>query len=258
MRIVSWNINGIRAAATKGLRRWMDRSGADVVALQETRATADQYPTGFKRLRAWHRDLVAADKKGYSGVATFSRQPADDRWASLNDAAFDAEGRVLFSRFGDLLVVNAYFPNGSGSNRDHSRIPFKLAFTDRVFDVLETERAAGRPILVMGDYNTAHRAIDLARPKTNRKTSGFTPTECDAFQAILDRGWTDTFRHVHGDVEGVYSWWSQRFGVRERNIGWRIDYILASGGALPLVRDAFVWTDVKGSDHCPIGVELDL
>jgi exodeoxyribonuclease-3 len=174
----------------------------------------------------------------------------------LGRAEFDVEGRFQLARFGDLTIVNAYFPNGSGKERDNSRIPYKLEFYRAVFDRLEGERRAGRALLVMGDFNTAHQEIDLARPKENRKTSGF----CDEERAELDRwltaGWIDTFRRFEPGP-GHYSWWSQRFGVRARNIGWRIDYVLASDAAMRFVRRAHLWTAVTGSDHCPVGVEID-
>ena len=159
-------------------------------------------------------------------------------------------------RFGPLLIVNGYFPNGSGPNRDLSRIPYKLDFYRHLFAHLEERRAAGERILVMGDFNTAHRDVDLARPKSNKKTSGFRPEEREELDRWLREGWTDTFR-VFQDGEGHYSWWSNRPGVRERNVGWRIDYVLASPGALPFVKEAFICPEVMGSDHCPVGVALD-
>jgi exodeoxyribonuclease-3 len=169
----------------------------------------------------------------------------------------DAEGRVQLARFGALWVANVYFPNGSGPQRDHSRVPFKLEFYRRLYDVLDERKRAGEPVLVMGDFNTAHREVDLARPKSNQKTSGFLPRERAELDRWLQNGWIDTWRHEHPDREGVYSWWSQRFGVRERNVGWRIDYVLASPGALPFLQRASIHTDVMGSDHCPVSVDLD-
>ena len=176
---------------------------------------------------------------------------------SLGDEAFDAEGRLQIARWGALTIANVYFPNGSGKNRDNSRIPFKLDFYRRLFEVLEPAFAAGEPVLVMGDFNTAHRPIDLARPKQNEKTSGFCPEERAELDRWLQAGWVDTFRAAHPDAEGHYTWWSQRGDVRARNVGWRIDYVLASPALAPLVTDAFILPDVQGSDHCPLGVEID-
>jgi exodeoxyribonuclease-3 len=162
---------------------------------------------------------------------------------------------VQIARFGELTVANVYFPNGSGRDRDNSRIPFKLAFYRRLFDVLEERRASNAPVLVLGDFNTAHEEIDLARPKSNRKTSGFCPEEREELGRWLDAGWHDTFREREPGG-GHYTWWSQRFGVRERNVGWRIDYVLASKSANERVKEAFIWPHVMGSDHCPLGVDL--
>lgn len=256
MRIVSWNINGLRSVMTKGFSRWLARSGADVVGLQEVRAREEQVQAELRKLRGWHRSVHAAERAGYSGVGLLSRRPPDELITSLAQPEFDSEGRHVRARFQRLLVVNCYFPNGSGKDRDNSRIPYKLAFYQHLFAQLEEERRRGAPILVMGDFNTAHQDSDLARPRENRKTSGFTDIEREELDRWLRSGWSDTFRRFHPEP-GHYSWWSQRQGVREKNIGWRIDYVLASPGALPFVRDAFIHPHVLGSDHCPVGVDLD-
>jgi exodeoxyribonuclease-3 len=256
MRILSWNVNGLRAAVRKGFIGWLRRSRAEVVAVQELRARRPQLPPEIERLRVWRWEVAAAERKGYSGVALFSRRRWDDYETSLGRPRFDREGRVQMASFGRLLVVNAYFPNGNGVNRDLSRIPYKLAFYRRLFRVLEPQRSAGRPILVVGDFNTAHREVDLARPRANRENSGFRAEERRELDRHLGSRWTDTFRMFERGG-GHYTWWSTRRGVRERNIGWRIDYALASPGAVPFVRDAFIQSRVRGSDHCPIGVDLD-
>lgn len=256
LRVVSWNVNGLRSVATKGFDRWLDRSGAEIVGLQETRCLPEQLPPKLATPRGWHLTLTPAEQKGYSGVGCYSRTPPDAVETTLGQERFDREGRLQVLRFGRLVVANAYFPNGNGKDRDHSRIPYKLDFYRALFDRLEPMRAAGEAVLVMGDFNTAHRAIDLARPKSNEKTSGFTPVERDELDRWLHGGWTDTFR-AFCDAPEKYSWWSNRAGVRERNIGWRIDYVLASAGAMEHVRDAFIHDHVMGSDHCPVGVDLD-
>ena len=257
-KILSWNINGIRACVKKGFVDWLSTTPGELVFLQEVRATQKQIPKELAAREGWHSHIVSGEKKGYSGVGFYSRHPTTEEViTSLGVEEFDKEARVQIARFGKLLVANVYFPNGSGKNRDNSRIPYKLDFYRRLFDLLEPERAAGTPILVLGDYNTAHQEIDLARPKTNHKTSGFCPEEREELDRWLREGWVDTFRHFHPDTEGAYTWWSQRFGVRERNVGWRIDYVLASPGAMPFVKDAFVLKDVMGSDHCPVGVEVE-
>ncbi len=257
MRITSWNVNGLRSCAKKGFLDWLEEGTAEIVGLQEVRAREEQLPPEVASPEAWHTHFVHAEKKGYSGVGLYSRREADSIETSIGGEAFDAEGRVQIARFGKLTIANVYFPNGSGKNRDNSRIPFKMDFYQRLFDVLEADRAAGNPVLVIGDFNTAHREIDLARPKANVKTSGFRPEEREELDRWLDNGWTDTFRHFHPDATDHYSWWSQRFGVREKNIGWRIDYVFASEGAMQHVQGAGIHPDERGSDHCPITVEVD-
>lgn len=255
-RVLSWNVNGLRAVAKKGFLDWLASEGADVVGLQETRAELDQLDASVSEPDGWHFSIQPAEKKGYSGVGLYSREEPALLETSLGDPEFDREGRVQIATFGSLTIANVYFPNGSGKNRDHSRIPYKLNFYRALFDQLEPLRAAGKPVLVMGDFNTAHRPIDLARPKTNANTSGFTDIERAELDRWLQSGWTDTFRHLN-DVPERYTWWSNRKGVRERNVGWRIDYVLASQGAMTFLREAFILHDVMGSDHCPIGVVLD-
>ncbi len=255
MRIVSWNVNGLRACAKKGFEGWLEGSGAAVVGLQEVRSRREQLPEGLRRPPGWHLELTAAERPGYSGVALYSRA-APDHVEGLGEARFDLEGRLQLARFGDLWLANGYFPNGNGPNRDLSRIPYKLDFYRALFDRLEGPRAAGQPILVMGDLNTAHREIDLARPRQNRETSGFRPEEREELDRWLRQGWSDTFRLYESGPEH-YSWWSQRGGARGRNVGWRLDYILASPGALPFLRAAAIHPEVMGSDHCPVSVDLD-
>lgn len=255
--IWSWNVNGIRSVAKKGFADVLATSGAEILALQEVRASAQQVPAELRALPGWQFDVVAAERAGYSGVGLWSRRPWDAMATSLGVSEFDAEGRVQMAMFGALLLVNVYFPNGSGKDRSNDRVPFKIAFYQRLFDVLAPEVATGRPVLVMGDFNTAHRDIDLARPRQNDGTSGFLPEEREEYDRWLRAGWVDTFRQHHPETADAYTWWSQRFGVRERNIGWRIDAVLASPAAAPLVRDAWIAPDIGGSDHCPIGVRVD-
>jgi exodeoxyribonuclease-3 len=260
MRILSWNVNGLRAVHKKGFLEWLAHAHADVVGLQEVRAREDQLPEELRAPRVGKTSLFAsfsaAERAGYSGVGLYSHARPDAVTTSLSVPEFDVEGRFQCAEFGRLLVCNVYFPNGNGKERDNSRIPYKLDFTRRVHRLLEDEKRAGRPILVMGDFNTARQEIDLARPKDNEGTSGFTPVERAELDAWVDSGWVDTFRAFERRG-GHYTWWSQRFGVRERNVGWRIDYVFASPGAMPFVRRAFHQPEVMGSDHCPVGVELD-
>lgn len=257
MKIWSWNVNGIRSCTKRGFLRWLAGCEGTVVALQEVRASWSQLTAQQRSPGGLWSHVVSAAKPGYSGVGLYATTPPDELTTSLGEHAFDREGRVQIARWGQLVVANAYFPNGNGKERDNSRIPYKLAFYRAMFDRLEVERAAGRRVLVVGDFNTAHTAIDLARPKTNTKTSGFTEPERAELTRWLESGYVDTFRHFHPDEEGHYSWWSQRHGARQNNVGWRIDLVLASEAAMPFVQSATIAREVEGSDHCPVGVTLD-
>ncbi len=257
MRIYSWNVNGLRACHGKGFCDWLHSSDGDIIGVQEVRATEDQLPEAVRSAAGWHARFHPAQKAGYSGVGLFSRRPADEVRIDTGESRFDDEGRLQFASFGRLLVVNGYFPNGNGVQRDLSRIPYKLDFYRRLFDILDADFRAGRPIVVLGDWNTAPEAIDLARPKANEETSGFRPEERAEVRRWLNAGWVDSFRQLHPTETDAYSWWSQRFGVREKNIGWRIDLALLSPGALPFLQAAAIHPEVKGSDHCPISLDLD-
>jgi exodeoxyribonuclease-3 len=256
MRVVSWNVNGLRSVASKGFAEWLAGSGAHVVGLQETRCRPDQVPPVLRDLPGWYSHFACAERAGYSGVGLYARVVPSEVLTTLGVEEFDVEGRVQIARFGRLRIANIYFPNGSGQARDNSRVPYKMRFYERLFELLEPGKAAGEPILVMGDFNTAPHAIDLARPKDNQKTSGFLPEERAELQRWMSRGWVDTFRAFE-QGPGHYTWWSQRFGVREKNVGWRLDLVLASPGAMPFVRKATIHSDVRGSDHCPVSVDLD-
>jgi exodeoxyribonuclease-3 len=256
MRVLSWNVNGLRSCASKGFRGWLDAAGADVVGVQEVRARPEQLPAAVTQVDGYSLAVQPAERLGYSGVGLYARSAPDDLLTTLGETRFDLEGRLQLARFGRLVIANVYFPNGNGAERDNSRIPYKLDFYRALFDVVERQRRAGKRVLVMGDFNTAHREIDLARPKENVATSGFTPEEREELDRWMRAGWVDTFRRVQPGP-GHYSWWSQRFGVRARNVGWRIDYVLASPNVLPFLRDAYMRPDVLGSDHCPVGVDLD-
>jgi len=254
-RVLSWNVNGLRACARNGFGRWLSRSGAQIVGIQELRATRDDLPRAIAQPKNWHAHFSSAERKGYSGVGLYARRAPDaiDTQLAPN---FDVEGRIQIARFGRLVVANGYFPNGNGKDRDNSRVSYKLDFYRALFEKLERIRRGGYRVLVMGDFNTAHTEIDLARPKSNQKTSGFLPEERAELDRWLAAGWVDTFRRFEPG-EGHYSWWSQRGGARQRNVGWRIDYVLASPAAMKYVKSAFIQKQVKGSDHCPVGVDLD-
>lgn len=257
MRIVSWNVNGLRACAKKGFGEFLERSGADVVGIQEVRAFPEQLPPEIRTPQGWHTAFAPAQRPGYSGVGIFARAAPDRVETKLNIPELDSEGRYIFARFGKVAVVNAYFPKGSGKDRDNSRVPYKLRFCAAVFDRVQKLRRR-YPTLVMGDYNTAHTEIDLARPKTNKKSSGFLPEEREEMDRWDAAGWTDTFRKRHPGEVGHYTWWRQWGQARESNVGWRIDYVLASPAAMKRTRDAFIWPHETASDHCPVGIDLEI
>lgn len=256
LRVLSWNVNGLRACARKGFGDWLRRARADVVGLQEVRALPEELPGPLRAPRRYRATWVPAERRGYSGVALYSRCEPDHIETRLGRPRFDVEGRFVLARFGRLVIANGYFPKGSGTLRDNSRVPYKLAFYRAVFERVEKLRRAGLRVLVMGDLNTAHREIDLARPRENVRTSGFLPEERAELDRWLRAGWVDCFRAFEPGA-GHFTWWSQRLGARARNVGWRIDAVLASPAAMRFVRGAFHQPDVMGSDHCPIGVELD-
>lgn len=253
LKLFSWNVNGIRALEKKGFSAWLQASGADIVMLQETKCSPEQLSAALCKPEGFHAEWCAAEKKGYSGVATFSRVPATTT-RGLNNPRFDSEGRVLISTFPGFTVFNTYFPSGSSGLE---RVGFKLDFYRHFLEILRAAIARGERIIVAGDVNTAYAEIDLARPRENRQTSGFLPEERAALGAFFDAGLVDTFRHVR-PTEAKYSWWSQVTNARERNIGWRLDYFLVSQNLLPYVLDADIHPAVVGSDHCPVSLTLAL
>ena len=255
MRIVGWNVNGLRACIKKGFLPFLESSGADIVAVQEVRAFPEQLPQEVTASNQWHASFSPAKRPGYSGVGILSRTAPSKVETSLGEDRFDDEGRFIVAYFGRLAVASVYFPKGNGKDRDNSRVGYKLDFYRAVFDRLNQLRRRGR-VYVLGDFNTAHHEIDLARPKGNHKASGFLPIERDMLTQIQSEGWVDTFRVMHPDEPDHYTWWRQFGGARENNVGWRIDYVYASTTAMSRVRKAFIWADVLGSDHCPVGVDL--
>ncbi len=255
MRVVSWNVNGLRACANKGFAAFLAQSRAHIVAVQEVRAFREQLPPEIAAPPKWHTHFCAAQRPGYSGVGFFHRNAAEQVREGLGEARFDVEGRLLTGFWGNLAVINGYFPKGSGKDRDNSRVPYKLDFYRRVFKLMQALRAEYH-VLVLGDLNTAHHELDLARPKTNRKSSGFLPEERALLDGWADAGWVDLFRAQHPDEPGHYTWWRQWGDARANNVGWRIDAIWGSPSVVPFVKRAFISPDVLGSDHCPIGVDL--
>lgn len=254
MRIISWNVNGLRAALEKGAWTWLHSQGADVTCLQEIKARPEQLSE--EQLGHFHPYQPLwnpAVRPGYSGVATFLRQPVVEAIYGLGDPRFDGEGRVIRTRHRGFLLFNVYFPSGQ---RDYGRVMYKLDFYACLLELCERLHAAGEKIVLCGDFNTAHREIDLRYPKENRKTSGFLPEERAWIDTYLSRGFADAFRVLYPErVE--YTWWTYRLNARQRNIGWRLDYFLVSEALLPAVRDVIVHAEVPGSDHCPVSLLID-
>lgn len=266
-RIISWNVNGIRAIAKKGFFEFLEREKPDVLCLQEVKASLSQIPaTDLECIEklGYHAYWHPAGRAGYSGVATLSRR---EPLFVTHGLEFErGEGRVLVTEHGDFTLYNIYFPNGrqTADGPDPERLAFKLEFYDAVFETIEEERAAGKHVIVSGDWNTAHEEIDLARPKENQRQTGFLPEERAALAKFVRSGWVDTFRHFkpgrlyegRTPEERDYSWWTYRIGARERNVGWRIDYHFVNREFLPSVKSAAIWDEVRGSDHCPVVVDL--
>ncbi len=252
MRLVSWNVNGIRSVVRKGFWDWLEAEQPDVLCLQETRIQEDQLTPRMRAPDGYRAFWNQADKKGYSGVATFCREAPSGLQAGFGEPRYDVEGRVLITEHDGFTLVNTYFPSGS---RNHERVAFKIAFYDDLLAYCRKLRERRRPLVVCGDFNTAHQPIDLARPKENQKSSGFLPEERVALQRWLDAGFVDVFRHLHPDLE-QYTWWTYIYSARARNIGWRIDYFLVSEDLMPQVEDARILGEVMGSDHCPIELRL--
>lgn len=249
----------MRAATRKGLAAWLRKDAPDFFALQEVRALPHQIPTELDEL-GLNAHWVPAERPGYSGVGWLARHSLEPIHLELA-RRFQVEGRVSLVRCGALWLCSVYVPKGSGTLRDNSRVPYKLAFSRALRKRLAPLLHAGERVVVLGDFNTAHEELDLARPAENRGNSGFLPEERRDFAAWLRAGWIDSFRakQIEADGEpqgGHYTWWSQRLGLRDRNVGWRIDYALVSPGAWPFLRRAFILPAVRGSDHCPLGVEF--
>ena len=256
MRIVSWNVNGLRACAKKGFLDVLNTNNIDVLCLQEVRAFPEQLTKEVLDPKGWHAVFSPAERPGYSGVAIYSKKKPTKVINSLGVKKFDEEGRFLVTKFGRLSIASIYFPNGSGKDRDNSRVPYKLDFCDQVLEHIKQLEKTG-PVLVTGDYNTAHHEIDIARPKSNKNSSGFLLIEREVLSNWEKEGWVDTFRSLHPNEPDHYTWWRQFGGMREANVGWRIDYIMASKSASKRIKDAFIWPNILGSDHCPIGVDID-
>ena len=254
MRIVSYNVNGIRAAIKKGLIAWLKEYPVDVFCVQETKANQEDVDLALFTELGYHISWYAAQKKGYSGVAIFSKVKPDNVIYGNGHTMSDFEGRVVRIDLGDLTIVNAYFPSGTSGEE---RQTYKYQWLDEMHGWLEALRKERPHIILAGDYNIAYRDIDIHDPKGNKKSSGFLPEEKEWMEKFLKTGWVDSYRKINPNTVGAYSWWSQRFpSVRLQNKGWRIDYLCTTETIADRIQDAIILPLVKHSDHCPIVIDI--
>ncbi|MBU0713067.1 exodeoxyribonuclease III [bacterium] len=254
MQLISWNVNGIRSAHRKGFMEWFQKQNPDIFCVQETKAQMDVLPHDLLNIQGYHSVFSSAEKKGYSGVAVYSKRKPVQISTGLGISRFDHEGRTIVADFGEFVLFNIYFPNGQ---KNEERLKYKMDFYNAFLSVVDALDKEGRNVIVCGDVNTAHKEIDLAHPKENETTSGFLPMEREWIDKFLSHGWVDTFRMFYPEPEH-YTWWSMRTRARERNIGWRIDYFYVNERFRKNVKDGFILPEVEGSDHCPIGLKISL
>ncbi|WP_423406986.1 exodeoxyribonuclease III [Heyndrickxia sp. MSNUG] len=251
MKLVSWNVNGIRACSGKGFLDYFKEADADLFSIQETKLQEGQINL---ELEGYHQFWNYAEKKGYSGTAIFTKKKPIAVRYGIGSAEYDCEGRAITLEFEQFFLVNVYTPN---SQRDLARLGYRLAWEDKLREYL-LELDGNKPVILCGDLNVAHNEIDLKNPKPNRGNSGFTDEERSKMTELLSNGFVDSFRHLYPEAEGVYTWWSYMNKVRERNIGWRIDYFIISERLAPEIIDAGVECFVMGSDHCPVTLDLNI
>lgn len=253
-RMLSWNVNGIRAAAKKGFLDWFNKESPDVLCLQETKAWEEQLDDTLTNVEGYHAYFAEASKKGYSGVVTYTKEKPISIKKGFGIEKFDSEGRIVITEFKSFVLFNIYFPNGK---KNSERLKYKLDFYEAFQKYAVELVKKGKKVIVCGDVNTAHKEIDLARPKANEKTSGFLPEERAWMDRFFEEGFIDTLRMFNEQPE-VYTWWDVFTRARDRNVGWRIDYFFISENLKKNITDAFTMPDVMGSDHCPVGIEIKI
>lgn len=253
-QILSWNVNGIRAVHKKGFSEWLIQANPDILCIQETKAHPEQLTKAILEPAGYHAYYASAEKKGYSGVAIYSKEEPKSVQVGLGDPLFDSEGRTLIADYGNFLLYNIYFPNGKASSE---RLKYKMDFYTYFLEQISNLKNEGKSIIFCGDVNTAHKEIDLARPKENEKYSGFLPEERAWIDQVIEHGFIDTLREFKSDPK-LYSWWDYKTRARERNTGWRIDYFFISENLKSKLNDAYILSDVMGSDHCPVGIDIDI
>ena len=251
-KLLSWNVNGIRAIKNKGFLEWFQKESPDILCLQEIKAKPDQLDSDLKEVEDYNVYWNYPEKKGYAGVAVYTREKPQAVKFDFGKVGLDLEGRVIIAEYPGFTLFNIYFPNGGTGNK---RVPYKLDFYDVFLDYADSLVKVGRKLIICGDLNTAHKEIDLARPKENVKNTGFLPEERAWMDKFITHGYVDTFRHFHKEPQ-QYTYWDMKSGARARNVGWRIDYFFVSENLLSSVTSSFIMPDVMGSDHCPIGMTL--
>lgn len=251
MKMISWNVNGLRACVTKGFESFFKEVDADFFAIQETKLQEGQIELNFEGYKSYFN---SAEKKGYSGVAVYTKHQPLKVTKGIGIEQHDHEGRVLTLEYENFYFVTCYTPN---SKRELLRLDYRMVWEDAFLNYIEGLKAT-KPVIFCGDLNVAHQEIDLKNPKTNRRNAGFTDEERGCFTKLLDKGYIDTFRYFYPDMTGVYSWWSYMFKAREKNAGWRIDYFVVSENLKERLVDAKIHTEILGSDHCPVELEIDL
>jgi len=254
MRVIAWNVNGIRAVEKNGFKDWLARESPDILCINETKAEPGQLSPALASPAMYKSFWASAKKKGYSGTAIYSKTEPDDVHF-LGVPEFDDEGRVLIAEYKEFSLINTYFPNSQDGGK---RLGYKLGFCAEILKLCNSLAEKGRHFLLCGDYNIAHTPIDLARPRENKNNAGFLPEERAWMDEFTGAGHVDTFRHFHPDEGGHYTWWSYRADARMRNIGWRIDYHCVDRAFLPKVRSSVIRSDVHGADHCPVEIDLAL
>ena len=252
MRIYSWNVNGIRAVQKNGFIDWVLSEQPDILCLQETKIQGDQLTDELKQIPGYQAYFSFAERKGYSGVATYVKGEPLSVQYGIENPVFDREGRILITEYPEFTLLNIYFPNGQ---KDDTRLRYKMEFYEAILAYCDQLVAQGKKLVICGDYNTAHKEIDLKNPKSNEKRSGFLPEERAWMDKLVAHGYVDVFRHFNPDLV-KYSWWSYKFKAREKGVGWRIDYHFVSENLLSRVKRAEILDDVMGSDHCPVMIEL--
>lgn len=250
-QFISWNVNGLRACVGKGFLDFVAEADADIFCIQESKLQAGQIDLD---LPSYHQYWNYAEKKGYSGTAVFSKEEPVSVSYGMGIEKHDHEGRVITLEFRDYYFVTVYTPN---SQDQLARLSYRMEWEEDFLTYLKSLEAS-KPVIFCGDLNVAHKEIDLKNPKTNRKNAGFTDEEREKFTALTEAGFIDTFRHFYPDLENAYSWWSYRFHAREKNAGWRIDYFMVSSTLKEKLKDAVIYKDILGSDHCPVGLFIDL